>query len=293
MEKIMTGISGNYNFVFNGQQTSQRTVSNQATPIENIRARVFQTGEIEDIVASYSVVRYEGGMLENKMHGFGKIFFGTGSTLVGEFNQGYPVKGVLTYVDGHTYNGPYKNGKRHGEGVLTYPNQTQFHGTFVNGKKEGHGTTIYADGKQEKVNYINGKAVGDYEVNYPVGRDEEKYSGQILNGKRHGFGHLVNRDGSWYKGDFHEDIKHGQGRELTSTNIFREGSFVSGKMNGIGIECTANTLFIKGNFVENRKHGLMAIKPLGADLFYASFIDDLQIGNAFYYVDGYQVDLDV
>ena len=47
--------------------------------------------------------------------------------------------------------------------------------------------------------------------------NNEKYFGQVENGKKSGYGILVQKNGDIYEGGFKEDQKHGKGR-LTYTD---------------------------------------------------------------------------
>jgi hypothetical protein len=58
-----------------------------------------------------------------------------------------PQNGWGTFTDGHgTYEGEFRNGKRHGHGTLTRPSGTRYTGEWKDGARHGHGTFIWSDG---------------------------------------------------------------------------------------------------------------------------------------------------
>ncbi len=51
-----------------------------------------------------------------------------------------------TYNNGSTYDGVWKNNKKHGQGTFIWPSGNRYTGEFVNDRKEGNGTMMYSDG---------------------------------------------------------------------------------------------------------------------------------------------------
>lgn len=61
----------------------------------------------------------------------------------GDCQNGY---GTKTYSNGNSYQGNFKNGKRHGKGKFKWPSGAMYDGNWVDGKREGQGQEILADG---------------------------------------------------------------------------------------------------------------------------------------------------
>lgn len=79
-------------------------------------------------------IRYSGYVLANKMSGSGKLTFENGDTYKGEFKNGiFHGKGTFTAVSGWTYVGEFKNGLADGQGKLTTENKTVYEGLFKQG----------------------------------------------------------------------------------------------------------------------------------------------------------------
>ena len=66
-------------------------------------------------------------------------------------------KGIITYNSGDTYEGFFKNNKRHGKGSYTWKNGVKYVGQWKNDKQNGQGTKTYKNGKIEKGIWENGK----------------------------------------------------------------------------------------------------------------------------------------
>ena len=83
---------------------------------------------------------------------------------------------------------------------------------------------------------------GDLKCGKPNGRgtrishDNTKYSGNFVQGARHGKGHLTYANGDIYEGDFEQGLPNGQGTftELATGNVY-EGGWKAGKKFGEGI----------------------------------------------------------
>ena len=55
-------------------------------------------------------------------------------------------QGTMTFANGDTYTGGWKDGDRHGQGTMTYPNGDTHTGEWKDDKENGQGTYTYADG---------------------------------------------------------------------------------------------------------------------------------------------------
>lgn len=106
---------------------------------------------------------------------------------------------------GHYYYGDLKGKKLHGNGYL-YTKDATFFCRFVEGEITGPGTVIFNDGL---------------------------YRGELLNGKRHGFGWMKSTTGGQidftYNGNFENDVFHGFGILRIGTKEPLIGEFKHGK----------------------------------------------------------------
>ena len=66
-----------------------------------------------------------------------------GAVMAPKIINGY---GTITYANGRTYTGAFKDGRRHGQGTYTFPNGNKFTGAFKDGLANGQGTLTFANG---------------------------------------------------------------------------------------------------------------------------------------------------
>lgn len=113
---------------------------------------------------------YEGYLLEGMYHGEGTYTWKTGSFFKGSFEYGYPTYGTLTFKDGTTYTGGYKNWKMHGQGKYTWPSGDYYEGTFVDDVFTGYGTAFWANGTRYTGFFENWKMHGQGTCTFPSGQ---------------------------------------------------------------------------------------------------------------------------
>ena len=91
----------------------------------------------------------------------------------------------------------------------------------------------------------------------------EKYKGEWLNGKRHGYGIQSKRDGYTYTGRWHHNKHHGHG-ELTTLDFTYTGGFRHGKYHGNGHFFISETHYYKGIWSRGLKHAFgIYVTPAG------------------------------
>lgn len=103
--------------------------------------------------------------------GSAKVTYDNGNTYEGEFNDEKMKhgSGKFTWFDVNeeeetyvkaTYDGQYKDGKRHGEGRMTFSNGDSYYGQWIEGKMHGIGTYKYNGGDIYSGSYVAGAKDG-------------------------------------------------------------------------------------------------------------------------------------
>mmetsp|Transcript_14365 Transcript_14365/g.23484 ORF Transcript_14365/g.23484 Transcript_14365/m.23484 type:complete len:231 (-) Transcript_14365:26-718(-) len=88
-------------------------------------------------------------------------------------------------------------------------------------------------------------------------RDGSTYSGQLVDGRRHGRG-VLSTHTSEYQGQWERDAKHGEGRESWKDGRLYVGSFRNGKIDGVGRmewRTSQGVMVYEGQYLEDLKHG--------------------------------------
>ncbi|HFI0119767.1 TPA: hypothetical protein ACGO0I_000272 [Streptococcus suis] len=79
-------------------------------------------------------LQYNGYVVASKMNGQGKLTFENGDSYQGQFKNGiFHGKGTYTSASGWTYTGEFKNGYADGQGKLTTEGKAVYEGRFKQG----------------------------------------------------------------------------------------------------------------------------------------------------------------
>merc|ERR1711970_1600369 len=99
--------------------------------------------------------------------GPGSYVWACGKTFVGTFEDGQPERGLMTFPEGWTYDGEFKDGKFHGEGKFTWGPDNYFSGQFKDGEMTEQGIYYTPEGGlfKEGLYYPNAEDVGE---SYPA-----------------------------------------------------------------------------------------------------------------------------
>jgi len=134
----------------------------------------------------------------------------------------------LKIQNGH-YDGAYlkKGGilEPNGKGVLTFPDGATFKGDFKDGKRDGKGVMINAEGDKHEGDFKDNKAHGKGVVTYANGAE---YNGDFKYGQRNGQGVMIYASGAKYEGEFKDGLKHGQGVTTYPNSATYRGEFAGG-----------------------------------------------------------------
>ena len=93
---------------------------------------------------------YEGNFVENKKGGKGKMKFPSTDKFLAEYDGDWKGdvegQGKVTFKDGTTYCGGFKDGAFEGRGTFKRPNGGHFRGYFVNGIRHGQDKETFPNG---------------------------------------------------------------------------------------------------------------------------------------------------
>ncbi|XP_014108201.1 PREDICTED: radial spoke head 10 homolog B [Pseudopodoces humilis] len=215
-------------------------------------------------------VKYEGTFTKNMLMHNGCYTWNDGSVYEGSIKNGLR-HGYGVFRSGThpiSYTGYWCNGKRHGKGRICYDQEqtSWYSGEWVNNVREGWGRRCYRSGNtyegQWKKNLRHGygtmiwltdnqEYAGHWECGIQNGsgihiwflkRTEmshyslrNEYTGDFVNGERHGCGTFIYADGTLYHGEWVHNKKHGKG-----TFVFKNGEVFQGEfVNDHPVECPA------------------------------------------------------
>ncbi|XP_035514034.1 radial spoke head 10 homolog B isoform X2 [Morone saxatilis] len=206
-----------------------------------------------------SGLKYEGELVCNMPMGRGTYTWADGSSYEGEVYNGIR-HGTGTYIcakSGVVYKGEWERGKRHGKGAVYYDqDQTSWYkGDWVKNNREGQGVRCYPSGNiysgEWKSNLRHGEGtmrwlklgqqyVGMWQNGVQHGRGTQvwmlrrvdgsqysqsnQYTGEFVQGQRHGQGAFYYAGGEIYEGEWKNNKKHGK-----DGRVF-EGEFVDDRM---------------------------------------------------------------
>ncbi|GAA0234819.1 hypothetical protein GCM10008921_18900 [Metaclostridioides mangenotii] len=83
----------------------------------------------------------------------------------------------------------------------------------------------------------------------------DMYKGEVVNGKRSGFGICIFSENEKYEGLWKDDLMHGIGKYLYKDGIIYTGEFKRGKKNGLGKLIYPNGEIFKGYFLDDKRNG--------------------------------------
>ncbi|KAJ7984684.1 hypothetical protein DPEC_G00357310, partial [Dallia pectoralis] len=163
-------------------------------------------------------VKYSGQWHHSERQGKGIIYYNLEETSwyegdwVNNKREGW---GVRRYPSGNLYEGQWRNNVRHGEGKMSWLQLgQQYTGAWENGVQHGQGTHTWF------LKRVPGSQ-------YPR---RNEYSGNFVQGLRHGKGSFCYASGALYKGDWKSNKKHGQGKFIFKNGQIFEGEFVNDHM---------------------------------------------------------------
>ncbi len=138
-----------------------------------------------------------------------KIIYGSDANYVGNIKNGLPEgKGILTRVDGASFEGHWIAGVLQGQGVFKSSNGYVYEGQIKDG-------------------LLSGKA----KLTYPVKHKFISFSeGDFLMGMEHGQHRIFFKDGRVFEGGFHVGREHGKGQITLADKSIKAVTFVDAKL---------------------------------------------------------------
>ncbi|KAK7122838.1 hypothetical protein R3I94_019823 [Phoxinus phoxinus] len=156
---------------------------------------------------------YRGQWYLGKRQGQGVIYYNQASTSwykgdwVNNCREGW---GKRCYPSGNVYEGQWRNNVRHGRGTMTWVQlDQQYSGQWLNGIQDGKGTHTWFCKRVPCSQYPR----------------MNEYTGEFIQGMRHGQGQFLYASGAVYSGEWKHDKKHGQGKYTFENGRVYEGEF--------------------------------------------------------------------
>lgn len=110
------------------------------------------------------------------------------------------------------------------------------------------------------------------------GNDGSYYVGEIVDGKRHGYGLWKSKDGYSYKGDWNYDTRHGKGGCIYTDGSTFNGEFCLGKESGHGYWVGDDGSTYNGEWQDGLKNGVGEYKGCDGSIYHGEYINGLQEG---------------
>ena len=140
---------------------------------------------------------------------------------------------VVSNVEGHSYEGEFKEGKMHGYGRLKWPDGHWYQGQFDKERTCGIGIRGWPSGHWYVGEEQGGWKEGLGAMGWPGGR---RYEGEFRKDLRNGFGLMTWPEGRWYLGYWKDGLQQGEGLEGVAGVIYLIQSKEGTKQSRIRIE---------------------------------------------------------
>ncbi|XP_035469851.1 radial spoke head 10 homolog B isoform X2 [Scophthalmus maximus] len=165
-----------------------------------------------------SGVLYRGQWDQGKRHGKGEVYYNQGESSwykgdwVKNSREGF---GERCYPSGNIYSGEWKNSLRHGEGTMRWLKLgEEYVGMWQEGIQHGRGTHVWILRRVDGSQYSQ----------------SNRYTGDFVQGQRHGQGTFFYAGGATYEGEWKNNKKHGEGKFTFKDGHVFEGEFVDDQM---------------------------------------------------------------
>jgi hypothetical protein len=144
---------------------------------------------------------------------------------------------VVSSVEGHSYEGEFREGKMHGYGRLKWPDGHWYQGQFNKERTCGIGMRGWPAGHWYVGEEQGGLKEGLGAMGWPGGR---RYEGVFSKDLRNGFGTMTWPDGRWYLGCWKDGLQHGDGLEGGEGGVSLVQSVKGARQKVVKLENPAN-----------------------------------------------------
>lgn len=134
--------------------------------------------------------------------------------------------------------------------------------THTDGVIEGRGKLIWR---------VRGSAAHDRRAIHST------YSGEMQDGRPHGYGRLEERDGQYYEGQWVAGVLHGEATHQDAIGNHYSGNFKHGKRHGNGRLAMIDGSIYTGEFHDGQRHGEGRIRLPGGTEYAAKWIADSEV----------------
>ena len=184
---------------------------------------------------------------ENQPQGYGVMNYTEGIIFEGEWNHGKTISGKMTFPDGVTYEGGFKDDLRNGRGIVKLADNTVYYsGMWKNDVEHGFGIRII-----DESNYI-----GHWENGQIKGKGKYIFEVATFNGmwenETSGYGIISYTNGDFYFGHWVDYKKQGDGFMVYENSTIYNGDWVDDKKEGIGFLLFKNKTFTKGQWESDK-----------------------------------------
>ena len=108
--------------------------------------------------------------------------------------------------------------------------------------------------------------------------DGAVYTGDVLNGEKHGYGIYETPNGGSYEGDFQFNLQHGRGKLIFPNGGSYTGDFYKNVKHGRGVQVSPSGLVYDGEWVNHTRCGKGKLTFVNGDVYEGDFVDGLMHG---------------
>eukprot|EP00887_Chlorella_sp_A99_P001758 scaffold19.g1758.t1 len=187
------------------------------------------------------------------------LTFDNGESYVGGWKNSKPEgEGCYTWTDGSAYEGSWHAGLKHGWGTYRWPNGAAYQGEWDQGLMQGFGTFESPDGSRYQGGW---QANLKHGLGTKVYANGDRYEGLWRAGKAEGPGRYVWAVRNEYDGEWRAGKMHGQGTLKWHTGERYDGEWREGQEDGIGVFTWQDGSTYEGFWVAGRKQGAGVFRP--------------------------------
>jgi len=112
--------------------------------------------------------------------------------------------------------------------------------------------------------------------------DGQRYKGDLVNGKPHGYGVFKTADGARYEGQWDQGQRSGKGKYIDASGATYEGQWKEHDKSGKGVESYPDKARYEGDFLKGCKHGIGKYTTSTGATYEGQFVKDKYDGEGTY-----------